>query len=65
MMRDDTKLGFGMHQGKEMANVPDGWLKWFWGKNKGIFEKRPSNMGEEQRQVMSYIKESFNEKDLT
>jgi len=45
---DDTVITFGRYKGEKLANVPDNWLLWYYGENKGT----PSDP------LVQYIKES-------
>lgn len=33
-LTDESKMPFGAHKGKAMANVPDDYLKWLWNNSK-------------------------------
>ena len=38
-LTDDSKIPFGKHKYEKMANVPSGYLMWFYNKNKDEYEK--------------------------
>ena len=50
------------HVGKQMQDVPDNYLKWFYGENKVNF--KVGKVSRETANTMAYIEESFNESEL-
>jgi len=65
MINDNSIMPFGKHKGEKMANVPDGWLLWFWGENKQAYEKDGGlALSTEQKEIMEYIYSCFEDKDL-
>ena len=65
-MTDDSLMPFGKHEGVKMANVPDQYLIWFFKENKVAFNTQMGRqlMKPERLEVMEYIEDSFDEKDL-
>lgn len=67
-MNDESIMPFGKHKGKEMINIPDDYLLWFWNQNKASYQRAviPSqcHLPKDVIEIMIYIEESFNEKDL-
>lgn len=56
---DDSKMPIGMHQGKDMSEVPDSWLQWFWNQNKEEYLGDHSNgLTYNIKQIMIYIEEN-------
>lgn len=53
-MNDKSIITFGEHKGKEMADVPDTWLIWFWGEN-----NLKADLSAVELEVIDYIKDSF------
>ena len=65
-MTDESIMPFGRHKGEPMANVPDKYLKWLWHENKVAFNTQMGYqlMKPELREVMEYIEDCFDEKEL-
>lgn len=60
---DKSLMPFGKHKGLEMIIVPDDYLMWYWKENKHhLFKKGryPHSVP-----ILEYIKESFNENELS
>lgn len=60
-MKDTDLMPFGKHKGEQMANVPDSYLIWLWKENQ---EKDDFSKGPQVIEVLKYIEDSFNEKEL-
>ena len=58
VLTDTDPMPFSMHKGKEMANVPSNWLKWYWGENVHDYVNGRF-MYDNQKAVMAYIEDSF------
>ena len=58
-MNDKSIMPFGEHKGKELANVPDDYLRWFWGENKHEFINSSDRMNQDKFDFMVYIKDSL------
>jgi uncharacterized protein (DUF3820 family) len=54
-LTDDSIMPFGKHQGKQLKEVPDEYLMWLWHENKA---------DPIRSDLMLYIQDSFNAKDL-
>jgi uncharacterized protein (DUF3820 family) len=54
-LTDTCPMPFGTHKGTEMANVPDGYLKWFWIENEVRY--RRGRLSEPFMAVMEYIED--------
>lgn len=64
-MEDNSLMPFGKYQGKEMSDVPDKYLLWFWGENKELFRRGDGfELNGNEYEVMLYIEDSFSSKDL-
>ena len=64
-LNDESEMTFGVHKGKELIDVPDEWLKWFWSENRDQFRKGDGfELSNFEYRLMVYIEESFNENDL-
>lgn len=61
--KDETKMPFGEHKGKSMADIPDDYLRWFWDKNKEEYLndeiKYPSTVA-----IMKYIEDNLDSIDV-
>jgi len=47
-LTDDSKMTFGVHEGKKLAEVPDDYLIWWYKQNLPLIEYIEDNMTEEQ-----------------
>lgn len=65
-LTDTSIMQFGEHKGKHMANVPDSWLKTFWGENRTAyqFESGRRLMRTDKRELMAYIEDNFEPNEL-
>ena len=65
ILTDDSTMPIGQHKGKNMLDVPDSWLKWYWRQNKHSFRNGDGfELSSNQFRVMEYIEDSFNPADL-
>ena len=55
-LNDYSKMPFGKWKGKEMANVPDDYLQWFWDENKHAY-LNDFWLKPETKAVMKYIED--------
>lgn len=60
-LTDTDKMPFGKYKGREMANVPDGYLKWFWTDKEASYRK--GRLSTSFMAVMKYI-EDFGPENL-
>ncbi len=65
-LTDTSRMEFGKYKGQKLANVPDYWLKWFWGENVTTFtfESGKRLMRTEKRELMEYIEDNFKPDEL-
>lgn len=57
---DNSIMPFGAHKGKELANVPDNYLRWFWNENVSRYKsKGGSTLGAHQHNLMVYIEDNL------
>jgi len=65
-LTDTSIMQFGKYKGEKLANVPDYWLKEFWGENVTAFQFESGKrlMRTDKVEIMEYIEDNFDEKEL-
>ncbi len=57
---DTTIIQFGMYKGSRIIDIPDNWLKWFWGENKKVYKSDPLDLDSSTLGLMQYIENNLN-----